>query len=155
MNFEDAFRRVIGHEGGYSNDPRDAGGETMYGISKRAYPDEDIKGMTLDRAKAIYRRDYWGPTGCDLLPGPLNFAVFDLAVNAGPRAAVKALQLAVGVTADGVIGRDTRAAVELCDPYRAAVFVHAAGLERRTNAASWPTHGRGWARRVVRNLLEM
>ena len=59
MNFDVAFEKLIGHEGGYVNDARDPGGETKYGISKRAYPDEDIAGLTLERAKQIYRRDCW------------------------------------------------------------------------------------------------
>jgi len=44
MSFERAVTHVLLHEGGYSNDPNDPGGETQYGISKRAYPNEDIKG---------------------------------------------------------------------------------------------------------------
>ena len=58
-NFDRAFRFLIGEEGGYVNDPADPGGETKFGISKRAYPQLDIKSLTLDQAKAIYRRDYW------------------------------------------------------------------------------------------------
>ena len=58
-NFDRAFRFLIGEEGGYSADPHDPGGETKFGISKRAYPQLDIKSLTLDQAKAIYRRDYW------------------------------------------------------------------------------------------------
>lgn len=153
--FDEAFKRVIGHEGGYVNDPDDRGGETKYGISKRAYPNLDIAGLTLDQAKAIYRRDYWGKAGCDLMPGPLAFAAFDLAVNAGVSQGIKAAQLAVGVLPDGVIGPKTRAAWAACDPIRAAVRTHAAGLEYRTNAPTWPQHGRGWTRRVIRNLLEI
>lgn len=82
-NFDQAFDFVIGAEGGYSNDKDDPGGETMFGISKRAYPDLDIKGLTLDKAKAIYLTDYWIKAGCDDLFRPFDLCVFDCAVNQG------------------------------------------------------------------------
>ena len=63
MTFEEAFTRLIGHDGGYVNHPSDPGGETKFGISKRAYPGEDIAGLTLQHAKNIYYRDYWGKRG--------------------------------------------------------------------------------------------
>ncbi|OXE36892.1 MAG: hypothetical protein CGW95_04725, partial [Phenylobacterium zucineum] len=56
MTFDQAFEVLIGHEGGYTNNPQDPGGETKFGISKRAYPDQDIANLTLDAAKAIYKR---------------------------------------------------------------------------------------------------
>uniref|UniRef100_UPI0039E582BF glycosyl hydrolase 108 family protein n=1 Tax=Klebsiella pneumoniae TaxID=573 RepID=UPI0039E582BF len=57
--FDDLIGRVLGHEGGYVNDPRDPGGETQFGISKRAYPNVDIKGLTRETAISIYKRDFW------------------------------------------------------------------------------------------------
>lgn len=155
MGFEEAFQRVVGHEGGYVNDPADRGGETKFGISKRAYPALNIAALTLADARAIYRRDYWDLCRCDLMPEPLAFAVFDLAVNAGRHAATKDLQLALGLIPDGVLGPDTLAALHACDGLRTPVKVHASGLERRTNAPTGPQHGRGWTRRVVQNLLEL
>ena len=77
MNFDVAFEKLIGHEGGYVNDARDPGGETQYGISKRAYPDEDIAGLTLERAKQIYRRDYWDAVQAEYLPDAVRFDLFD------------------------------------------------------------------------------
>lgn len=92
----DVFSRVLaftlGREGGYVNDPSDAGGETNFGISKAAYPGEDIKGMTRERAMEIYRRDYWQGPGFDRLPGPLAAAMFDTAVNCGVERAGQLLQ---------------------------------------------------------------
>ena len=83
----DAFERslafVLKWEGGYTNDPDDPGGETNFGISRRAYPRENIGKMTRERAAEIYRRDYWGPAGCEALPFPLALCVFDTAVNCG------------------------------------------------------------------------
>ncbi len=80
-NFDKAFRLTIGVEGGYSNDPRDPGGETNYGIAKRYHPREDIKNMTLARAKEIYLKEYWLPAGCDEAPYPMDVSLFDSQVN--------------------------------------------------------------------------
>lgn len=81
--FDAALDHVFRWEGGYVNDPRDPGGETKYGISKRAYPDMDIAALTTQQAAAIYRRDYWQRAGCDDLPPAQAAALFDAAVNAG------------------------------------------------------------------------
>lgn len=69
--------------GGYTNDPNDLGGETKFGISKRAYPDLDIKNLTAEKALEIYARDYWDKCACDAIPFPLCVVVFDSAVNCG------------------------------------------------------------------------
>jgi hypothetical protein len=82
-NFDTAFGIIVGIEAGYVNDPRDPGGETKYGISKRRYPAEDIPNLTLERAKFLYQRDYWNPHHCDALPWAEALLVFDTAVNGG------------------------------------------------------------------------
>lgn len=83
----DDFARALGwvlkEEGGYANNPNDRGGETNFGISKGAYPDLDIKALTIRDAIAIYRRDYWLPSGASTLPWPSCLAVFDGAVQHG------------------------------------------------------------------------
>ena len=68
---------------GYTNSPTDAGGETKYGISKRAHPHEDIKNLTLERASELYFQEYWTPANCSQLDWPMNLCVFDTAVNMG------------------------------------------------------------------------
>ena len=153
MNFDKAFELVIGHEGGYSNNPKDPGGETKYGISKRAYPDVDIRSLTLDRAKAIYRRDYWDALGLDDLPDLIRFDVFDVAVNSGLVRAVKILQAAVDVTVDGKLGPKTRAAVAAMDPLRLRLAFAALRLLFYTDLSTFSTFGKGWVRRVANNLL--
>jgi len=102
-----AITFVLGIEGGYVNDPMDAGGETKYGISRRSYPHLDIASLTRDAAEKIYWEDYWAPLRCDQLPPALAVAVFDGGVNQGVPAAARMLQLAVRVHADGVIGPQT------------------------------------------------
>lgn len=81
--FEQAVERVLGAEGGYVNDPDDPGGETKYGISKRANPDVDIPSLTEDKARELYRERYWNAIKADQLPGPLREMAFDAAVNQG------------------------------------------------------------------------
>jgi len=153
MTFDEAFERLIGHEGGYVNDPRDPGGETRYGVSKRAYPGEDIRNLTLERAKAIYLRDYWGPAGCDAVPRPVEFDLFDMAVNAGVKAAIRTLQAACDETVDGVLGPRTLQAAQSMDPYRLLARFDGIRLDLlNDNPQLWASFGRGWAQRIAENL---
>lgn len=154
MTFDQAFERLIGHEGGYVNDSRDPGGETKFGISRRSYPGEDIAGMTLERAKAIYLRDFWGPAGCDAVPDGVRFDLFDMAVNSGKAPAVRALQRACGEREDGILGPRTLQAVQAMQPQRLLARFNGARLALLADLPTWPAFGRGWARRVAQNLLE-
>ena len=153
MNFERAFEKLIGHEGGYVNDARDPGGETKFGISKRAYPGEDIQCLTLDRAKQLYRRDYWDAVQGDNMPDAIRFDLFDAAVNSGVRQAVKWLQVAAKADADGIIGPKTMLAVRMADPQLLAKRFNGLRLRFMTDLKTWPTFGRGWARRIADNLM--
>lgn len=87
-DFRKALAFVLKWEGGYVNDPTDVGGETKWGISKRAHPKEDIALMTPERAARIYADEYWTACACDNIPHPKNVAVFDTAVNCGVKRAV-------------------------------------------------------------------
>lgn len=86
-NFDVIMDHIFHWEGGYSNDPDDPGGETNFGISKRAHPDEDIAGMTKERAKEIYKRDYWNKLQLDTTPWPWDLVLMDTGVNMGVTAA--------------------------------------------------------------------
>ena len=57
--FDEIIEVVLEHEGGYVNDPKDPGGETNFGIAKRSHPDVDIKNLTKESAKEIYKEVYW------------------------------------------------------------------------------------------------
>lgn len=72
MKFEEAVEFVLAYEGGYVNDPNDPGGETNFGISKRAYPNVDIKNLTREDVIDIYRRDYWDRCRCGELPSGVD-----------------------------------------------------------------------------------
>lgn len=152
MNFDLAFEKLIGHEGGYVNDARDPGGKTKFGISKRAYPGEDIQNLTLDRAKQLYRRDYWDAVQADNMPDAIRFDLFDAAVNSGVRQAVKWLQTAAKADPDGIIGPKTLLAVRMADPQLLAKRFNGLRLRFMTDLKTWPTFGRGWARRIADNL---
>lgn len=155
MTYDEAFKLVIGHEGGYVNHPKDPGGETKYGITKRDYPDEDIKNLTLGRAKEIYKESYWDKINADNLPKQLRYAVFDAAVNSGVGQASKWLQRAVGVRDDGVIGPQTLAAVRAADPYRIAAIFSGQRLKFMAGLVAFDHFGKGWTRRVADILITL
>ncbi len=107
--FQECIAHVLESEGGYVWDRRDPGGETNYGISKRAFPKLNIKTLTKEQAIEIYYTHYWLPIRPHLIPAHLRFAVFDCAVNSGVATAIRLLQELAGVTADGIMGRVTAA----------------------------------------------
>lgn len=154
MNFDQSFEKLLGHEGGYSDNPADPGGETKFGISRKAYPGEDIKGMTLERAKQIYLRDYWGPAGCDAVPEAVKFHLFDMAVNSGVKAAIQTMQRAVEARPDGVLGPLTLQAIQSMPAPRFVARFNGQRLAFMAALTTWPTFSRGWALRIAENLME-
>lgn len=111
-NFEKALSHILQNEGGYVNDKTDKGGETKFGISKKSYPKEDIKNLTIERAKEIYKRDFWDKIKGDQIQNDeLALNLFDFAVNGGVGTSIKTLQKALNVDVDGVIGNDTLSAM--------------------------------------------
>jgi lysozyme family protein len=159
VNFDEAFKNLIGHEGGYLSPEAarrqgDPGGETKFGISKAAHPGEDIAGMTLERAKAIYLRDYWGPAGCDAVPDAIKFDLFDTAVNSGVKPAVRILQKACRETEDGVLGPRTLQALQSMHPAEIRLrFSAGRRLHWADQKTSFATFGRGWTIRQAKNDL--
>lgn len=105
---EEALTWILKEEGGYVWDRDDAGGETNYGISKRAHPEVDIKNLTPEKAKTIYVSDYWNVIKGYALPRPWALTVFDAAVRMGPFRAICLLQGTLGEEVDGIIGPLTR-----------------------------------------------
>ena len=92
VKFDDIIEKVLEHEGGIVDDPKDAGGLTNMGISQRAYPDEDIRGLTVERAKELYKRDYWDRYRTGDLPDRLRHIYVDMCINMGGGRAIKILQ---------------------------------------------------------------
>ncbi len=112
MSFDTACDFIKLWEGGYVNHPNDPGGETKYGISKRAFPYLDIKHLDYTDAKAIWKVYYWTPIKGDELPFSLALLLFDFAINAGVPTAVMSLQTILNVKADGKLGPKTLAAIK-------------------------------------------
>lgn len=157
MNFDQAFDKLIGHEGGYSNHSQDPGGATMYGITVAVARANGYKGamemLTLEQAKAIYHAQYWLAIKADQLPDEVRFDVFDAAVNSGPAQAAKWLQRAVGAIGDGVIGPQTLEACKFVPGMVLAKQFNGQRLQFLTELPGWPAFGKGWARRVAKNLM--
>ena len=118
MPFYQEIKKVVEREGGYVNDPVDPGGETKYGISKKAYPNVDIKNLTVDDAVEMYKNDYWIPAKVERLPDKLQGQYFDMVVNQGRAKAAKILQRACNgknknkIDVDGGLGPATRRALD-------------------------------------------
>lgn len=146
-NFDRAFIIILGEEGGFSDDPRDPGGVTKYGIAKKFYPDLDIPNLTKDDAKAIYFRDYWNPVRAGELPWPLCLYVFDCAVNQGVPTAIRLLQQSLGVDVDGNFGPVTMRAASTATSRMHARFM-ATRARRYVNTANFDIYGTGWFTRL-------
>lgn len=160
MDFAKMLSALLAHEGGYVNHPKDPGGITNLGVTKRVWEDwtgcscdaAAMKALTPAKVAPLYRARYWNLLRCDELPPALARCVFDFGVNAGVNRAARYLQRMVGAAEDGSIGPATIAAV--------ARFTGAAGVAeavRRYSQArrgyyrklpTFPTFGKGWLRRV-------
>lgn len=159
--FEKAFAVVVGNEGGFTDNPSDPGNwtgkavgvgrlvGTRWGVSAAAYPGVDIARLTLDGARAIYRRDYWNKVRGDDLPPALALLVFDAAINNGPDRAARWLQTAVGAMPDGMVGSRTVALAHAAGREVMAEMV-AQRLAFMAGLPTWRTFGLGWARRLCR-----
>ena len=157
MDFDMSFHELLGHEGGYVNHPSDPGGETNWGITVSVARAHGYRGpmreLPMSTAKQIYRKSYWEPCRADELPAVVRYAVFDAAVNSGVSQSIKWLQRAVGTEPDGKFGPKTLAAVKAADPNMTLRKVLAQRLTFFTSLRTWPSFGKGWARRIA-GILE-
>lgn len=145
-----AFDLLMQNEGGYVNDPKDSGGETKYGISKKQYPDLDIQNLSLEQAKDIYHKDYWHRYKCDYLPDSISIALFDSVVNSSAKKMITLLQESLGVCADGVIGNQT---IGACNRLPQKVTVNTfldLRLKYLMTLKGWKYYGNGWGSRIER-----
>jgi lysozyme family protein len=155
MNFDQAFDALIDIEKGYSDNPADPGGATMYGITERVARARgyagDMRELPLSFAKAVAKADYWDAFKCDQFDPAIGFAVFDCAYNGGHPA--QWLQEAAGVTVDGIIGAKTIAALRAADPMKIVMRFTAYRLKYMKDRKIWPSFSRGWADRIANNLI--
>lgn len=148
VTFESAVEFILQHEGGFVDDVHDPGRTTKFGISQRAYPNLDIRSLTKEQALHLYRKDYWERCSCDKLPPALALVLFDAAINQGPSAAIRMMQTALGVRADGVIGSKTIEAAQQTGAKGITEFV----ARRMNNYGLHPSfsrYGLGWSRRLA------
>lgn len=159
-NYQKCLETILHHEGGYVNHPKDPGGETNLGITRRVYEkwcmdndlnQKDMKDLEVDDAAPIYKKNYWDRIKGDSLQSGLDLCVFDFGVNAGTGRAAKYLQNLVGAGADGAIGPNTLRQVDL--------YVEKNGVEETIkqyqearqsyyeSLKTFETFGRGWTRR--------
>ena len=154
-NFDKCLEMILHHEGGYVNHPKDPGGETNLGVTKRVYEEwggqKNMKDLTVEDVAPIYKKNYWGRAKCDQLPSALDLAVFDWSVNSGVGRAVKKLQKMIGTVADGGIGPNTLKSLE--------EYIRHHGLETTIenykdirqafyrSLSTFNTFGKGWTRR--------
>lgn len=156
-NFSACLGLVLKAEGGYSNNPADPGRATNMGITQttlaswRGHPVTvaDVKALTADEAGKIYRARYWNAVNGDNLPAGIDYVCFDFAVNSGPARAAKALQQALGVAQDGVIGPVTVAAARKAEPVGVINVVTTLRMAYLRGLSTWPTFGNGWTSRVT------
>jgi lysozyme family protein len=154
VTFEKAVEHILAFEGGYVFDSSDPGGETNFGISKRAYPHLDIKGLSREAATEIYRKDYWEPLKPMLLPARLRLCVFDCAVNQGLARAIKTLQGAVGSKQDGVLGPETYHAAERAEVAEALLNMLQLRLSHYSKLPHFARFGSGWTKRLLSVAVE-
>jgi lysozyme family protein len=162
MEYTDRFNNfipvILKHEGGYVNDPDDAGGETNMGISKRAFPHLDIKNLTVEETKQLYYIHYYQPLNITTIENELlALHIFDMAVNAGNKRAVILLQQVLGLYhTDGIIGPVTLRAVKeykgdlLGEYIKARTDYYTAISKNGNNIKFLP----GWLHRVENTKLE-
>lgn len=157
-NFGRIFAWCLVHEGGYVNHPKDPGGETNKGVTRRVYdayrarrdlPLQSVKFITDAEVAEIYERQYWDRVRGDDLPSGVDYAVYDFAVNSGVSRSVKFVQRLVGVAEDGVMGEVTLAAVLKRDPAELVQALCVARMKFLKRLKHWSTFGRGWTRRVM------
>lgn len=155
-NYDTALKRVLAHEGGYTNDAEDPGGPTNWGITiydarmywKRDADADDVKAMPLDVAKRIYKTKYWDAMRCDELPSGVDYAVFDFGVNSGIARSVKFLEAVAGVSVDGKPDDLLIRTVANMPAKSVITDLCAKRLAFLKGLKTWDTFGRGWGRRV-------
>lgn len=162
MDFDTAFDRLMGHEGEYSNNPADPGGETKYGITwpvlREAIAagivpaDTTIKDLTRDQAKLIYKWRFWDRGQMEQFDPAIAFQTFDFAVNSGIETAIRKLQAAAGVADDGHIGPVTVAAIKNRGVNDMIMLLTAERIEYQAKLKNGDTFWRGWMRRNAGNL---
>jgi len=157
-SYDEALRRLLAHEGGYTNDPSDPGGPTNFGITIADYrkyvkPNAtaaDVKAMRVEEAEGIYRARYWDALACDDLPAGIDYAVFDYGVNSGIGRSGRVLRRVLKLADDtGAVSDEVIAAADVSDARAAIVAICDERLRFLQSLKTWNVFGKGWGRRVA------
>jgi lysozyme family protein len=156
-NYNEALKAILKHEGGFVNHPRDPGGMTNLGVTKKVWEEwvkhpvdeKAMRALTPELVSPMYKKKYWDAVKGDELPDGLDYLMFDFAINAGPGRAIKTMQKAIGTTPDGAIGPKTMQSLKEMNP---AQLIEKFSVEKESFYRSLPTFqtfGKGWLRRVA------
>lgn len=160
QNFDKCLEMLLKHEGGFVNHPRDPGGATNLGVTKKTYEAwighsvsiDEIKELTVEDVAPIYKARYWDAVRGDELPSGVDWAVFDWGVNSGPSRAAKALQKAAGASQDGKIGPLSLRAVANHEPKDLIERIYHTRQNFYERLSTFDTFGKGWTRRNKETL---
>lgn len=161
-NFSACLDIILQHEGGFVNHPKDPGGMTNLGITKRTYEEwkgnnytateAEMKALTKADVQPIYEKNYWDRVKGDELPKGIDLCVFDFGVNAGTSRAAKYLQTMIGSPADGAIGPNTlKKLKEYITSSKIEDVIKTYQDDRQKyyeSLSNFATFGKGWTRRV-------
>ena len=155
-NFKECLALVLKSEGGYVNNPKDPGGMTNLGITKKSLEEwlghdvdeKFMRNLTPEMAAPFYEQKYWRSCYGEVLPRGLDFIVFSMAVNAGPGRAVKLLQQSLGCVPDGVIGPATRSLILASNSATLIAKFSETRREYYKALKNFPIFGKGWLARV-------
>ena len=156
-NFDEALKAILKHEGGYVNHPKDPGGMTNLGVTKKVWEawvghpvdEKAMRALTPEVVGPMYKKKYWDAVKADEMPDGLDYLMFDFAVNAGPRRAIKTMQKAIGTTPDGAIGPKTMAALKAANQSELVAKFSAEKEAFYRSLPTFGTFGKGWLRRVA------
>lgn len=160
-NWNTALAKVLEYEGGFVNHPRDTGGVTNLGITKRVYEEwvqrpvsiQEMRELTVMHVAPIYEHEYWDRVRGDELPDGVDLMLFDFAVNAGVKRAIRTAQWVVGAKVDGIIGPKTMAAIASYDPMQFIQEYTERKLAFYRRLRNYDVFGRGWERRSQKTQI--
>ena len=155
-NWNKSFDLVIVNEGGYVDNKLDPGGATNWGCTQAVWEGyighkvsiDDMKALTKEDVKPLYKKRYWDAIHGDAIPSGLDYCLFDCAINSGVNRSAKIIQEIVGVFADGAIGNNTVSAITQLNPVTAINEFCDKRQAFLESLKTFPVFGKGWSKRV-------
>lgn len=161
-NWQKSFELMLQSEGGFANHPSDPGGMTNLGVTKatwenwigRQSDEAEMRGLTPEKVEPMYRKKFWDAVRGDELKVGIDYLMFDFAVNAGAGRAIKTLQTAIGVPADGGFGPVTMASMKSYEPVKLIERFSQAKEDFYRSLNTFDVFGKGWLNRVAKVKAE-